>query len=143
MVAPFALRRARRPSGALVLASAAGVAYALSALFSKQLANLLHDAQAVPFLLALAAAGICAVLGFINELGALQQGEASVVTPLDRALQTIIPIACAPLLFGEHWPADGGARALLASGILLTLLGILVVSHHPEPVRRAPAAALA
>jgi hypothetical protein len=134
---PHALRLTHRAAGAMALALAAGVAYAMSALFSKELANLLHHPQALPLLLALLGAGSCAALGFLGELGALQRGEASVVTPVYRALQTVIPIACAPLVFGERWPAAAGAQGLLAGGILLTLVGIVIVSHHHEGVTRA------
>src|SRR2546421_2459195 len=72
---PHALRLAHRSTGATVLAVGAGVAYAMSALFSKELANLVHHVQALPLLLAFAGAGTCAVLGFMGELGALQRGE--------------------------------------------------------------------
>jgi drug/metabolite transporter (DMT)-like permease len=84
-----------------------------------------------------AGAAACAALGFLGEIGALQRGEASVVTPVYRALQTVIPIACAPLIFGEHWPAAIAAQGLLVGGIALTLGGIVVVSRHHEGVVRA------
>jgi drug/metabolite transporter (DMT)-like permease len=132
ILAPYALRAARRPAGAIVLAVSAGVAYAVSALFSKELANLLGTDRILPLALALAGAAACAVLGFTGELGALHRGEAAAVAPVYRALQILLPIACAPLLFGERWPADAAARSLLAGGLLLTVAGIVLVSHDRE-----------
>src|SRR5947209_4148365 len=60
LLVPTARHRTHRAVGATVLAASAGVGYALSALFSKELANLLHHAQALPLLLALAGAATCA-----------------------------------------------------------------------------------
>ena len=127
--------------GATVLAASAGVGYALSALFSKELTNLLHHVQVLPLLLALAGAAACAGLGFVAELGALERGECAVVRLIYLALQTVIPIVCAPLIFGEHWPAAARAQVLLAGGIVLTLVGIAIVSHHHEGVVQAYARA--
>jgi hypothetical protein len=58
-----------------------------------------------------------------------------------RTLQTVIPIICAPLLFREQWPAAAGYQSLLAGGIVLTLVGIVIVSHHHEGVVQAYARA--
>jgi hypothetical protein len=43
------------------------------------------------------------------------------------ALHTVVPIACAPFVFGEAWPTGLLQQALLAAGIFLTLLGTLVL----------------
>jgi hypothetical protein len=141
LLVPLALRRTHHAVGATALATSAGVGYALSALFSKELANLLHHVQALPLLLAVAGAAACAGLGFAAELGVLERGECAVVTPIYLALQTIIPIICAPLLFREQWPVAAGAQSLLAGGIVLTLVGIVIVSHHHEGVVQAYARA--
>lgn len=137
VLAPYALRPARRDAGAMLSAVSAGVAYALSAMFTKGLADLTHRAQIIPLALALLGAAISSALGFMGELGALERGRASVVTPVYRALQTILPIGCAPLLFGEHWPPTLGGQSLLAGGILLTLGGVVLVSYHPRQVGSA------
>lgn len=143
VLAPYLLRLSHQPSGALLSAVSAGVAYAMSALFTKGLSDLVHHVQLLPLLLALVGAAVCAVLGFMGELGALERGQASVVTPVYRALQIVIPIGCAPLLFGEHWPPDLAGRGLLAGGLLLSLSGIMLVSYHhheAKAVTYAPAA---
>jgi drug/metabolite transporter (DMT)-like permease len=135
VLAPYLLRLEHRGAGALVSAVSAGVAYALSGLFTKGLSDQLHHLQFLPLFLVLGGAAIASVLGFMAELGALERGKASVVTPVYRALQTVIPIACAPLLFNEHWRSDLIGRSLLAGGILLTVVGIVLVSHHSQQRR--------
>jgi hypothetical protein len=51
-------------------------------------------------------------------------------------VQTVIPIACAPLFFGERWPTGLVAQALLVGGMALTVLGVVIISW---PRREAPA----
>jgi hypothetical protein len=127
----------RHARGAWILAVSAGMAYALSALFTKQVANLVGSAQVLLLLLVLLGAAVCAVLGFMGEVGALDRAQAADVAPVYRALQIMIPIAVAPLLFGERWPSAIGAQSLLAGGLLLTVAGILLVSRRHKGVARA------
>jgi drug/metabolite transporter (DMT)-like permease len=142
VLAPYVLRATRRSVGTITLAVSAGSAYAVSALCSKALANGLESGRVLVALVALTAAAICAILGFVGELGALRRGEAAAVAPVYRALQILTPIACAPLLFGERWPADAGARGLLAVGLAATIGGVMLVSHRHSPITRAAAEAI-
>ena len=87
-----------------------------------------------------AAEEVFAELGY-HDASIVKVTEAAGVAPVYRALQILIPIACAPLLFGERWPADAGARSLLAGGLLLTLAGIVLVSYRHDRVVQAPAGA--
>jgi drug/metabolite transporter (DMT)-like permease len=137
VLAPYALRVGRHVTGAWIMAVSAGVAYALSALFTKQVANMVGIAQVLPLFAVLLGAAVCAVLGFMGELGALDRAQAADVAPVYRALQIMIPIALAPLVFGEHWPSAIGAQSLLAGGLLLTVAGILLVSRRHKGVARA------
>jgi drug/metabolite transporter (DMT)-like permease len=137
VLAPYALRATGRTVGTMALAISAGSAYAASALCSKALSNGLESRQVAVVLVALAMAGTCAVLGFVGELRALHHGEAAAVAPVYRALQILTPIACAPLLFGERWPTDPGARGLLAVGLAATIAGVTMVSHRHGPITRA------
>ena len=68
VLAPYALRATGRTVGTMALAISAGSAYAASALCSKALSNGLESRQVSVVLVALAMAGICAVLGFVGEL---------------------------------------------------------------------------
>lgn len=134
---PYALRAARVSGGFALGATASGMAYALSGIFTKDAADYLHagistilNNGAVFLPLALLGLGIAGsgFLAFDAQLKALRHVQASVVAPIVLALHTVVPIAAAPFLFDEAWPASPGLRILLASGILLTLIGTLVLS---------------
>jgi drug/metabolite transporter (DMT)-like permease len=109
-------------------AIASGLAYALSGLFTKALADTLSLESApalVPLFIGVTVAGF---LGFAAELEALRRGTASVTVPVILALQTVVPILCAPFLFRETWPAGVLPRVLLIVGILLATAGTIVLS---------------
>lgn len=138
MLAPYALGLLRRSSGAALMATAAGLVYALSGILNKSVAYDLHASK----VLSLAFLGVCiaalGLWGFVAELNALRYGAVSMVVPIVLALHTIVPIVFAPFLFGESWPAGPLARVLLGGGILLTILGTLALtgSGNREPARR-------
>ncbi len=131
---PYILRVSRRPTSAALGATAAGLAYALSGILNKGAADTLESGGLLPLALLTAAIAVVGLLGFIIELGALRDGSVSVVVPIVLALHTVIPIVCAPLLFGESWPAGPLPRALLGGGILFALLGTLVLSSSASHV---------
>jgi uncharacterized membrane protein len=150
---PYAPRLLRSPHRALLGAVAAGTAYTVSTLLTKGLADLIARGQFAnilarvldgawkqPWFLgaALLAVGIAvfSVLGFMDELDALQRGRASSVVPICAGLQTIVPILLAPAFFNEHWPAQLGARAILGAGILLAVTGSFVLSRS-SAIQRA------
>jgi len=81
------------------------------------------------------------VWGFVVELDALQAGRAAVVIPVVLALHTVLPIACAPFLFGEALPGVTAERLLLGGGVLATLVGLCVIavpSPRDEEKRKLP-----
>jgi drug/metabolite transporter (DMT)-like permease len=105
-----------------------GLAYGLSGLFTKALAETL-SLESVPALVPLASGvTVTGLLGFVTELEALRLGDASVTVPVILALQTVVPIVCAPFLFGETWPAGVLPSLLLGGGILLAMSGTIVLS---------------
>jgi hypothetical protein len=112
--------------------------YALSNLFTKDLSNLIGSHSILPLALVAGGAATCAVVGFASELGALRRREASGAVPIYRGLQILIPILCAPVLFGERWPSNFAALGLLLCGLVLTLVGIVCVSFQPTQASEAP-----
>ena len=124
---PFVLRALRRPSGPVLAAVAAGLAYALSGILNKGAAYAIHPLDLLPLALFTACIAAIGLLGFSTEITALRDGYASVVVPIVLALHTVVPIVCAPFLFGEVWPAGPLLRAQLGGGILLTVVGMLVL----------------
>jgi hypothetical protein len=131
---PYAFRALHRPVGATLGATASGLAYALSGIFNKGMADAFQSASILPF--ALLATGTMAfgLLSFVTELQVLREGYASIVVPVILAIHTVVPILCAPLLFGESWPAGLLQQVLLGGGIFLALLGALVLSRSSGDV---------
>lgn len=146
VILPEVPRMLRSPHSALIAAMAAGTAYSVSNVLTKGLADLISHGkfQAVLarglgstwterwFLVAgLFAAGVAvfSVLGFMDELGALQRGRASSLVPVIGGLQTIIPILLAPVFFNERWPDELWARVILGLGILLAVTGSFILSR--------------
>ncbi len=125
---PIVPKLLRRPVGPLLGATAGGLAYALSGILNKEVADVFRSADIVSIVLVVGVIAGLGFWGFIVELDALKGGRASVVVPIVMALHTVVPIVAAPLLFGEIWPAGFLLRLLLGGGIVLTLLGTFVLS---------------
>lgn len=127
-VLPYVLRALHRPVGTTVGATAAGLGYALNGILSKGIADSIRPVDILPVVLLAAGTLLFGLLSFDTELNALQSGYASIVVPVVLAVHTVVPIVCAPLLFGESWPASLFLRAVLGGGILFALLGTLILS---------------
>jgi drug/metabolite transporter (DMT)-like permease len=136
---PYALRT--RGASYLLLSVSSGVAYALTGIFTKGLVDAAPSHPSVSAIesvftsgsfpaLALLGLGLIAssVAAFDAQLRALRRLQASVAAPVILALHTVVPIAAAPLLFQEAWPAGLVPHLLLGGGILLTLTGTLALS---------------
>lgn len=121
MAGPFLLGRAR--SGAWTLIVAAGAAFALSALTSKLLTVELARGRPLAALGWALATALCAGLGFLTDMTALQRFAATRVAPPMFALETALPVMLSPLLFHERWGATAGSGALVVAGFVLVLWG--------------------
>lgn len=127
-VLPYVLRALHRPVDTTVGATAAGLGYALSGIFSKGMADATRHVEVLPLVLLAAGTLLFGLLSFDTELNALQNGYASIVVPVILAVHTGVPILCAPLLFDESWPTGLFLRAVLGGGIFFALLGTLILS---------------
>ncbi len=128
IVLPYMLRVLRFQVSAILGATAAGLAYSLSGVITKSIADAIDSGRVLLLLLLATSALVIDLLGFDVELGALRDGYVSTVVPIVLALHTIVPIICAPLLFDETWPLGLLPRALFSGGIFFTLLGTLLLS---------------
>jgi uncharacterized membrane protein len=120
------LRRRNVPPIAIILGAA--VAVSASNIATKLMADFLgHDqiAQAVPWLLA---AGLTGVAGLVGNMSALQRSPATRVVPISFAVQTFLPIVLGPIFLNEQWSTVQADGVPLATGLALTLAGILVVA---------------
>lgn len=137
VVAPHALGRVRPRTGTPLLAVSAGTGYALASLLNKGLADLLTGGRLGPAVLSATALGAAALIAFASEIHGLRHGRAASVEPIIRALLTVIPIAFAPVVFGEQWPSDDLSKALLALGIAATVAGVVLLARSTSGVLAA------
>lgn len=140
---PYALNALGRSFAELTMIGA-GLAFGWSALATKLAANDLsghHLLAAALWGLSTAAAS---AVGVLSETSSLQHRPAIQVAPLVFVTQTVVPLAAAPLLFGERFSATplagvplgaslaalvAGAAALARSPLLLALMTGGAVSH--------------
>jgi hypothetical protein len=125
-VAPLAARSARHVARFLPLAAGAG--FALSSISTKLLtdsvgSNLLAGAGWL-LLTALAAAA-----GGIDEMSAFHAGRAVAVVPVVFAVETLLPVAAAPVLFGEGWGSSAAHRGVLLISLLAITAGVAVLGR--------------
>jgi hypothetical protein len=139
---PYLLRGRGVAIGFLAVLSA-GCGYAWTAIASK----LLTDELAAGALLVAAAWLATAVasegLALLSEMSALQKRPATHVAPVMFAVQVLVPVLLAPLIFGESWsttPLDGIVlllfMAVAVSGTVLLAgsraVGAVIDSAHEQ-----------
>jgi drug/metabolite transporter (DMT)-like permease len=141
VLAPYALRSRIRDSpaqsgvkvgsvgwlGALMVVSA-GCGYAWTAVASK----LLTDELAVGALLvAVAWLGTAAAsegLALLSEMSALQRQPATHVAPAMFAVQVLVPVLLAPLIFGESWGSTPAGGAVLVASMAVAVAGTVLLA---------------
>jgi len=146
LLLPYALRRplrARPVQLALLATLSAGCGYAWTAVASKLLTDELATGAIVAAALWLATAAASEGLALLSEMSALQRRAATQVAPAMFAVQVLVPVLLAPLIFGESWsqtPLNGGAllafMALAVAGTILLAgsraVGSVMESAHAE-----------
>lgn len=125
---PHVLRLLHRPVGPVVGATVAGVAYALTGILTKGVAYTIVSLDWEALMLFMACIVVIGLLGFSTEIAALRDGHVAIVVPIVLALHTVLPIVCAPFLFGEVWPVSGLLRTLLGGGIVLATAGSILLA---------------
>jgi drug/metabolite transporter (DMT)-like permease len=109
---PYVLRR--REAGTLAVI-AAGCGYAWTAIASKLLTDELAAGSALVALAWLATAAASEGLALLSEMSALQRRPATRVAPVMFAVQVLVPVVLAPLIFEESWDTTPlGGAALVA-----------------------------
>jgi drug/metabolite transporter (DMT)-like permease len=131
LVAPYVLRRPLAGNlhrlGLLATLSA-GFGYAWTAIASKLLTDELAAGTLVVAALWLATAAASEGLALLSEMSALQRRPATHVAPIMFAVQVLVPVLLAPLIFDESWsgtPLGGGA---LLAFIALALAGTVLLA---------------
>jgi hypothetical protein len=121
VAAPYPLRRSRSALG--LAAISAGCGYAWTAVATKLLSNALAGGD---FLVAcgwLATAATAEGVGLLSEMSALQRRRATHVAPVMFAVQVLVPVTLAPLIFNESWAGTPLGGALLVAFMAVTVVG--------------------
>lgn len=124
---PYALRR-RADGIALLMVIGAGFGYAWTAIASKLLTDQLAAGALLVAVAWLATAAASEGLALLNEMSALQRRAATHVAPVMFAVQVIVPVLLAPLIFSESWSDTPLGGAVLVAFIALTLAGTVLLA---------------
>lgn len=144
IAAPYALRGRIRPSphssvvkvgwgdaaGMLVVVSA-GCGYAWTAIASKLLTDELAAGALLAAIAWLATAALSEGLALLSEMSALQHRAATHVAPTMFAVQVLVPVILAPLIFGESWGATPLGGAVLVASMALAVAGTVLLAGSP------------
>lgn len=127
IAAPYLLRGRVSAAGTVAVVSA-GFGYAWTAIASK----LLTDELAVGAVLVagawLATAAASEGLALLSEMSALQQRPATRVAPVMFAVQVMVPVILAPLIFMEKWSTTPGDGVALVGFMLIALVGVVLLA---------------
>jgi drug/metabolite transporter (DMT)-like permease len=131
LLAPYALRRplARnvRRLGLLATVSA-GCGYAWTAIASKLLTDQLAAGTLVIAALWLATAAASEGLALLSEMSALQRRPATQMAPVMFAVQVLVPVVLAPLIFDESWSGTPLGGAALAGFVAIAIAGTVLLA---------------
>jgi hypothetical protein len=143
---PYLLRKPLRGKVnrlALLATLSAGCGYAWTAIASKLLTDELAVGTVLVGALWLGTAAASEGLALLSEMSALQRRPATHVAPVMFAVQVLVPVALAPLIFNESWadtPLGGAALvgfvAVAVAGTVLLAgsraVGVAIESAHAE-----------
>jgi hypothetical protein len=118
-----------RGSAAVTLAVfSAGCGYAWTAIASKLLTDELAAGTVLVGVAWLATAAASEGLALLSEMSALQRRPATRVAPVMFAVQVLVPVILAPLIFDEAWRDTPLGGAVLAASIAVAVAGIVLLA---------------
>jgi drug/metabolite transporter (DMT)-like permease len=140
-LAPYALRARFRhspPQGVVNVGYAnaigflavlsAGCGYAWTAIASKLLTDELATGAVVAAAAWLGTAAASEGLALLSEMSALQRRAATHVAPTMFAVQIVVPVLLAPLIFGESWADTPLGGAVLVASMIVALAGTILLA---------------
>jgi hypothetical protein len=113
---------------ALLATLSAGCGYAWTAIASKLLTDELAAGTVLVGALWLGTAAASEGLALLSEMSALQRRPATHVAPVMFAVQVLLPVAVAPLIFDESWSGTPLGGAALAGFIALAVAGTVLLA---------------
>jgi drug/metabolite transporter (DMT)-like permease len=127
LLAPYALRGRAGAFGTLAVVSA-GCGYAWTAIASKLLTDELASGALLVAIGWLATAGISEALALLSEMSALQRQPATHVAPVMFAVQVLVPVLLAPLIFSESWGSTPLGGVALVASMLIAVAGTVLLA---------------
>jgi hypothetical protein len=122
---PYVLRR--RGAG-VVAVIGAGCGYAWTAIASKLLTDGLADGALLAAAAWLATAAASEGLALLSEMSALQSRPATRVAPVMFAVQVLVPVVLAPLIFEESWSSTPLGGAVLLACMAIAVAGTMLLA---------------
>ena len=119
------------------MALSCGCAWALNGILSKLMADSIDTSRWALLGLAFESAFAVGGIGYLAKTSALQAGEATTVESIVGVVNTLVPVALAPVLFGEEWPTEPAAAAQLTVGLILVGIGVWLLTHDGLSLARA------
>jgi drug/metabolite transporter (DMT)-like permease len=147
ILAPYLVGRGRG-AGTLAIVGA-GFGYAWTAIASKLLTDELSTGSILVAAVWLATAAASEGIALLSEMTALGRRPATRVAPVMLAVQVVVPVILAPLIFEESWSGTPGGGAALTAAVVLALAGVVALAgsravgaviesaHAEEPDRPA------
>src|ERR1700751_2102214 len=126
IVAPYVLRGWRNAAGTMAVV-AAGFGYAWTAIASKLLTDELSAGSLGGAFIFVATAPASEGIALLSEMSALGQRPATRVAPVMFAVQVVVPVILAPLIFEESWSSTPGGGAVLVFSVLLAIGGVVLL----------------
>jgi len=127
VAAPYVLRR-RASSLSLLAVLGAGFGYAWTAIASKLLTDELAAGTLLVAVVWLATALASEGLALLSEMSALQRRPATHVAPVMFAVQVLVPVILAPLIFEEKWSTTPLGGAVLVAFMAVALAGTTLLA---------------
>jgi hypothetical protein len=130
VAAPYALRGRAAAIGLLPVLGA-GCGYAWTSIASKLFTDVLATGTLLLALVPLLTIALSEGAALLSEMSALQHRPATRVAPVMFAVQVLVPVLLAPLLFGEAWSSTplGGAVLLVSVAIAVAGTSLLAGSQ--------------
>jgi hypothetical protein len=127
---PYLLRGRAIAFGTLAVISA-GCGYAWTAIASKLLTDELAAGTLVVAIAWLATAAVSEGLALLSEMSALQRRPATHVAPTMFAVQVLVPVVLAPLIFNESWGSTPLGGAVLVASMAVAVAGTVLLAGSP------------
>jgi drug/metabolite transporter (DMT)-like permease len=124
---PYLLRRRMGVIGTLTVISA-GCGYAWTAIASKLLTDELAAGAIAVAAIWLGTAAASEGLALLSEMSALQRRAATQVAPTMFAVQILVPVLLAPLIFGESWDDTPLSGAALIASMVVAIAGTVMLA---------------